>query len=67
MYFPLIMRIICVQSKKISIKKIMFFTLEGSEGVGKSTLIESLKDFFKENKIDFLLHENLAEQKKDKK
>ena len=32
----------------------MFFTLEGSEGVGKSTLIESLKDFFKENKIDFL-------------
>ena len=32
----------------------MFFTLEGSEGVGKSTLIESLKDFFKENEIDFL-------------
>ena len=32
----------------------MFFTLEGSEGVGKSTLIESLKDFFKEKKIDFL-------------
>ena len=32
----------------------MFFTLEGSEGVGKSTLIKSLKDFFKENKIDFL-------------
>ena len=32
----------------------MFFTLEGSEGVGKSTLIESLKDFFKENKIDFV-------------
>ena len=32
----------------------MFFTLEGSEGVGKSTLIESLKDFFKENNIDFL-------------
>ena len=26
----------------------MFFTLEGSEGVGKSTLIESLKDFFKD-------------------
>ena len=25
----------------------MFFTLEGSEGVGKSTLIESLKDFLK--------------------
>ena len=32
----------------------MFFTLEGSEGVGKSTLIESLKDFFKENNIEFL-------------
>ena len=43
MYFQLISRSFAC-SPKISIKK-MFFTLEGSEGVGKSTLIESLKIF----------------------
>ena len=32
----------------------MFISLEGSEGAGKSTLIDSLKKFFKKNKIEFL-------------
>ncbi len=32
----------------------MFITLEGSEGVGKSTLIDLLKDYFSDKKIDFL-------------
>ena len=31
----------------------MFITLEGSEGAGKSTLIDSLKEYFKKNKIEF--------------
>tara|TARA_B100001057_G_scaffold173560_1_gene174224 strand:+ start:1845 stop:2456 length:612 start_codon:yes stop_codon:yes gene_type:complete len=32
----------------------MFITLEGSEGVGKSTLIEHLKKYFLNNNIDFI-------------
>ena len=32
----------------------MFISLEGSEGAGKSTLIDSLKKFFEKNKIEFL-------------
>tara|TARA_Y100000591_G_C21756503_1_gene657679 strand:- start:247 stop:858 length:612 start_codon:yes stop_codon:yes gene_type:complete len=32
----------------------MFITLEGSEGAGKSTLIEHLKKYFQNNKIDFI-------------
>ena len=32
----------------------MFISLEGCEGAGKSTLIDSLKKFFKKNKIEFL-------------
>jgi dTMP kinase len=32
----------------------MFVTLEGSEGVGKSTLIEHLKKYFLNNNIDFI-------------
>ena len=32
----------------------MFITLEGSEGAGKSTLINSFKKFFSDKKIDFL-------------
>lgn len=32
----------------------MFISLEGSEGAGKSTLIDLLKKFFKKNKIEFL-------------
>ena len=32
----------------------MFITLEGTEGVGKSTLISSLKKYFTEKEIDFI-------------
>ncbi len=32
----------------------MFITLEGSEGAGKSTLIEHLKKYFLDRKIDFI-------------
>ena len=32
----------------------MFITLEGTEGVGKSTLISSLKKYFIEKEIDFI-------------
>ena len=32
----------------------MFFTLEGSEGAGKSTLINSLKNYFSDKKFDFI-------------
>ena len=32
----------------------MFITLEGTEGVGKSTLISSLKKYFTEKDIDFI-------------
>ena len=32
----------------------MFITLEGSEGAGKSTLINLLKKYFSDKKIDFL-------------
>ena len=32
----------------------MFITLEGSEGAGKSTLIEHLKKYFLDNNIEFL-------------
>ena len=32
----------------------MFITLEGTEGVGKSTLIRSLKKYFTEKEIDFI-------------
>ena len=32
----------------------MFITLEGSEGAGKSTLIESLKKYFLNNNIEFI-------------
>ena len=32
----------------------MFITLEGSEGAGKSTLIEHLKKYFRDNNIEFI-------------
>ena len=32
----------------------MFITLEGSEGAGKSTLIERLKKYFLNNNIEFI-------------
>ena len=32
----------------------MFFTLEGSEGAGKSTLIEHLKKYFLDRNIEFI-------------
>ena len=32
----------------------MFITLEGSEGAGKSTLIEHLKKYFLKRNIDFI-------------
>ena len=41
----------------------MFITLEGSEGAGKSTLINLLKKYFSDKKLTSYLQENQGNQR----